>query len=128
MPPTVIDANLSVAVMKGSIFVNRNLVLPLITSIALAITSSSIAYADSTIHLDPFQGSGNGPDRVSAHDNAFAQADSSLRAICRADAPAGTTGVLENENEDSTTYALNFPYPGWNALTMVEADCAFVSD
>ncbi len=98
------------------------------TALSLLITSTTAAFADGPVHLNPFQGSGSGPDKLTAHDNAYAQADTALRSICRDSAPSGTTGRLENEVEDSTSYTLNFPFPGWNALSLVEADCAFVSN
>ena len=87
----------------------------LATTTMLCLLLPGIALANS-IHNSQWA-TARGPDKETAHDNAYAMADSTLRLACVA-----ISGQLQNEQEDSTSYS-DFGRVGWMASIVVEADC-----
>jgi hypothetical protein len=81
--------------------------------LSAAVTATASAQ---TLHNSQWS-TGSGPDKETAHDNAYASADSILRLACTV-----VNGALQNEREDSTSY-LFFGRAGWQASITVEADC-----
>jgi hypothetical protein len=86
----------------------------------LCLALPGVAMAN-TIHNSQWA-TGRGPDKETAHDNAYAMADNTLRLGCVA-----INGHLENEQEDNTSYS-DFGAAGWMASIVVEADCVTQDD
>lgn len=100
--------------------------LPVFTAIVAAIVvGSAVAPASAqsnTIHLTQNALAVRGPDKQTAHDNAYAQADNTMRLACAAAGIGQGGSQLQNEQEDNTSYS-NFGPAGWMANILLEADC-----
>ncbi|HTX56961.1 MAG TPA: hypothetical protein VMD47_07635 [Candidatus Acidoferrales bacterium] len=105
----------------------------MIVAVALALffpclTGASLAQSSSnTTHLSE-TAFGKGPDKQTAHDNAYAMADSTLRIACGAAAlAAGGTFEVQNEQEDSTSYGDYSRAGFWTANIAIEGDCVITT-
>src|SRR5579883_93971 len=90
--------------------------LLLTATVTCLLSTVPIVCLAQTIH-ETQQATARGATRDDAHDNAYAQADNTMRMACTV-----VNGTLENEREDNASY-FYFGSAGYEANVLIEADC-----